>query len=72
MQAALNIALLYPNSHALEDIYSTLGCDQHFENTLLSYKSIDAIDSWSHFKAFILNDGFRSFLEPLFLFLYII
>ena len=45
MQAALSIALLYPNSHALEDIYSTLGCDQHFENTLLSYKSIDAIDS---------------------------
>ena len=66
MQAALSIALLYPNSHALEDIYSTLGRDQHFENTLLSYKSIDAIDSWSHFKGFILNDGFRSFLEPLF------
>lgn len=69
IQAALNIALLYPNSNTSEDIYATLGHDQHFENILLSYKSTGAIDNS---KTFILSDDFRSFLEPLFYSLYII
>lgn len=56
MQAALHIALLYPNSNTSEDIYATFGCDQHFENILLSSKSIQAIDDLSKLKTFILND----------------
>lgn len=49
MQAELHIALLYPNSNTSEDIDATFGCDQHFENILLSYKSIQAIDNLRKF-----------------------
>lgn len=65
MQAVHSI-VLYPNSNTSEDTYATFGCDQHFENILLFYKSVQAIDNSSNFKALILNDDFTSSLEPLF------
>lgn len=60
MQAVLSIALLYPNSNTSEAIYATFGCDQHFENILLSYKSVQAIDNLSKYKTFILNDDLEA------------
>lgn len=70
MQAAQNIVLLYPNSNTSENIYATFGCDQHFENILLCYKSIQDKDNSSNFKAFILNDDFGSFVQSLLLMLH--
>lgn len=70
MQAAQNIVLLYPSSNTSENIYATFGCDQHFENILLCYKSIQDKDNSSNFKAFILNDDFGSFVQSLLLMLH--
>lgn len=72
MQAVFNTVLLYPDLNTPEDTFATSGCDQHFENILLSYKSIEAINNSSHFEAVIPYDDFRSFLEPLFYSFYII
>lgn len=65
MKAAQNIVLLYPISNTSENTYATFGCDQHFGNILLCYKSIQDIDNSSNFKACVLNDDFRSFVQSL-------
>lgn len=70
MQAVQNIVLLYPNSNTSENTYATFGCDQHFENILLCCKSIQDKDNSSNFKAFILNDDFRSLAQSLLLMLH--
>lgn len=72
MQVVLSIALLYPNSNASEAVYPTFECDQHFENILLSYKSIQATDNSNNFKVCTMNNDFKSFLEPRFYICYII
>lgn len=72
MQVVFSIALLYLNSNASEAVYPTFECDQHFENILLSYKSIQATDNSNNFKACIMNNDFKNFLEPHFYICYTI